>query len=288
MAAKTAKIARFNLPRLSRLRSAAYTYRWTKREDHLLPDHYKKRALEFLTTDPKPVHWIPDERTFKLDKNGIPTPVQNVPIPVKYPKECNEGLWGGEGIVQGFIKKKTKSKNPMHGFRCPRLWLPKIHKEILYSEILDQWMPITVTKRTLNLIDKVYGLDHYILGTSERDLNSRLGMKLKREMLLALARKSMYPNDPKKRELVYERYKKYEIPEEEAEWIGLSVEEALEKARDLEQKKNTVIPLKEIFIKQLLKDLKEGKDPKAIPEDEQREHYKEKPKTWKEKINPFS
>lgn len=287
MAGKTATLAKLNLPRLTRLNNAAYTYRWTKREDHLLPDHYKKRVLEFLTTTPKPVHWIPDERKFKLDVNGKPTPVQNVPIPVRYPQQCNEGLWGGEGIVQGFIKKKLKSKNLMHGMRLPRLWLPKLHKEILYSEILDQWMSITVTKRTLNLIDEVYGLDHYILGTSERDLNSQLGMKLKREMLLALARKSMYPNDPKRRDLIYERYKKYEIPEEEAEWIGLPVEEAVQKGRELEEKSNPVVPLKEIFIKQLLHDLKEGKDFKAIQEDE-KENYKEKPKTWKDKLNPFS
>lgn len=63
-------------------------------------------------------------------------------------------------------------------------------------------------------------------------------MDLKRAMLNRLARKNteLYPNDPVKREKVYSKYKQFEIPEEEAEWLGLSLEEAVEKQRQLEDK----------------------------------------------------
>lgn len=45
--------------------------------------------------------------------------------------------------------------------------------------------------------------------TPKEDLNSKLGMDLKRAMLLRLACKDteLYPNDPVKREKVYEKYK---------------------------------------------------------------------------------
>ena len=37
-------------------------------------------------------------------------PVQNVPIPVFYPKEKDNGLWGNLGIIKGFRKRDN---NPL-------------------------------------------------------------------------------------------------------------------------------------------------------------------------------
>jgi hypothetical protein len=37
-------------------------------------------------------------------------------------------------------------------------------------------------------------------------------MKLRRDMLLALVKKDMYPGDPEKRELIYNKYKEFIIP----------------------------------------------------------------------------
>lgn len=47
------------------------------------------------------------------------------------------------------------------------------------------------------------------LQTPKEDLNSKLGMDLKRAMLLRLARKDteLYPHDTVKRERVYNKYK---------------------------------------------------------------------------------
>ena len=53
-------------------------------------------------------------------------------------------------------------------------------------------------------------------------------------MLLALARKDFLSDNPTKRDEVYEKYKKHIIPEEEAEWYGLSLKEAIEKMKQMQ------------------------------------------------------
>jgi len=83
--------------------------------------------------------------------------VQNIPIPVIYPKEIDDGIWGGEAIVQGF-KKKGRFKS-----RVPHFWLPHLKKSVVYSEVLDTYMRVVVTERTLRLIHENYGFDHYLL-----------------------------------------------------------------------------------------------------------------------------
>lgn len=195
-----------------------------------LPQHYLK-SLE--KKEPTPVHWKP------LGVNYIPDPVtgkkkrvQDVPIPMYYPPETNDGLWGGEGWVAGW----RYANNDKMSTRLRKTWKPKLFSRELYSEILNHKFTITVTARTLDLIDAAYGFDFYILKTPKEDLNSKLGMDLKRAMLLRLARKDteLYPDDPVKRDQVYSKYKEFEIPVEEAEWVGLNLEEAVEKQRQLE------------------------------------------------------
>lgn len=83
--------------------------------------------------------------------------VQNVPLPLKYPKEMNDGIWGGEAVVQGFIKKSKYRR------RVPRFWVPDLQKTVLYSEVLNTYMRVTVTDRTMDLIHEHYGFDHYLL-----------------------------------------------------------------------------------------------------------------------------
>ena len=48
--------------------------------------------------------------------------------------------------------------------------------------------------------------------THEVDLCSKLGMDLKREMLVTLAKKSCYPDDPAKQQEILNKYKDYIIP----------------------------------------------------------------------------
>ena len=129
------------------------------------------------------------------------------------------------------------SSNLHHFYlRSTKLWRPRIHKCIFYSEILDKYYALTCTRRALSLIEEAKGFDNYILEvnafiysyyikavwtflfstlqTHEVDLQSNFGMNLKREMLVTLAKKKtdLYPNDKEKQELIYNRYKKYVLP----------------------------------------------------------------------------
>ena len=33
---------------------------------------------------------------------------ENIPIPIKYPAVADEGLWGGEGIIEGLYRSKNR------------------------------------------------------------------------------------------------------------------------------------------------------------------------------------
>lgn len=83
--------------------------------------------------------------------------MQNVPIPLRFPKEHDEGLWGGEGVIQGFVKKHLFNR------RVPKFWFPRLMSSVVYSQVLDLYLKVTVTPRALELIHANYGLDHYIL-----------------------------------------------------------------------------------------------------------------------------
>lgn len=225
-----------------------------------LPQHYLK-SLE--QKEPTPVHWRPLGVQYRANpKTGQKERVQDVPIPIYYPPESQHGLWGGEGWISGF----RYANNDKLSTRLKKTWKPQLFKRELYSEILDHKFTITVTARTLDLIDAAFGFDNYILKTPKEDLNSRLGMNLKRAMLLRLARRDteLYPSDPVKREKIYNKYKQFEIPGEEAEWVGLNLEEAVEKQRQLEHKEPE--PLFKVFVEKLVEELHIEKlsEPKVI------------------------
>uniref|UniRef100_A0A3Q1GLH0 Large ribosomal subunit protein bL28m n=1 Tax=Acanthochromis polyacanthus TaxID=80966 RepID=A0A3Q1GLH0_9TELE len=214
-----------------------------------LPQHYLK-SLE--QKEPTPVHWRPLGVQYRANpKTGLKERVQDVPIPVYYPPHSQDGLWGGEGWISGY----RYAKDDKMSTRLRKTWKPQLFKRQLYSEILDHKFTITVTARTMNLIDAAFGFDSYILKTPKEDLQSKLGMDLKRAMLLRLARRNteLYPDDPDKREKIYDKYKQFEVPEEEAEWVGLSLEEAVEKQRQLEHKEPE--PVFKVCVDQLVEEL---------------------------------
>ncbi|XP_061638966.1 39S ribosomal protein L28, mitochondrial [Phyllopteryx taeniolatus] len=214
-----------------------------------LPKHYLK-SLE--QKEPTPVHWRALGVQYRRNpKTGQKERVQDVAIPVYYPPESQNGLWGGEGWVSGY----RYANNDKMSTRLPKTWRPQLLKRELYSEILDHKFTITVTPRTLDLIDAAFGFDFYILKMPKEDLNSKLGMDLKRAMLLRLARRDtqLYPEDRAKRDEVYNKYKRFEIPEEEAEWVGLTLEEAVEKQRQLEHTEPE--PLFKVCAEKLIEEL---------------------------------
>lgn len=132
--------------------------------------------------------------------------MKDVPIPTVRTKEQDAGLWGGEEVVKGYTHPHFNRPY------VPRYWVPKLQKRVFFSEILNRWFTITCTERTLHQVDDCGGFDEYILATHEVDLKSRLGMRLKREMLLALANKTGALADKAKRDGLLEKYKRHIIP----------------------------------------------------------------------------
>lgn len=217
-----------------------------------LPAHFL-RSLEEKRT-PTPVHYKPHGAKFKINpKNGQRERVEDVPIPVHYPPESQQELWGGEGLILGY----RYANNDKLSNRVKKVWKPQLFTRELYSEILDKKFTVTVTMRTLDLIDEAYGFDFYILKTPEEDLCSKFGMDLKRGMLLRLARQDpqLHPDNPERRAAIYDKYRNFVIPEAEAEWVGLTLEEALEKQRLLEEK--DPVPLFKVYVEELVQRLQE-------------------------------
>ncbi len=54
-----------------------------------------------------------------------------------------------------------------------------MHKKKLYSELLNETFHINVTTAALRTIDKMGGLDNYILYTKDHKLDSLFGLQLK-------------------------------------------------------------------------------------------------------------
>lgn len=65
-----------------------------------LPKHYLK-SLE--AKEPTPVHWRPLGVEYRANPvTGKKERVQDIPIPIYYPPESHDGLWGGEGWISGY------------------------------------------------------------------------------------------------------------------------------------------------------------------------------------------
>ncbi len=123
----------------------------------LLPAAYRKFYKEWKSPQTA-VHYVPKEGKWERNElTGETTPIQNVPIPVIYPKEHNNGIWGGEGVVKGFQKRSPYKK------RVPHYWVPVLRRTVLHSVVLNKYWSTIVTERTMDLIHDSHGLDHYLL-----------------------------------------------------------------------------------------------------------------------------
>merc|ERR1719334_664494 len=117
-----------------------------------------------------------------------------------------------------------------------------------------------MTKRAQRLIDESYGLDHYLLQTPVNELYSLLGLRIKRQMLLALAGGQL-PDE------VMTKYQEFIVPQQVADWHGLPWTDALEKLQETErlQEKAEARPLKEKNRQELFELLKKGNSTKLTP-----------------------
>ncbi|PBC30875.1 large ribosomal subunit protein bL28m [Apis cerana] len=252
--------------------------RWSKGIGAELPQEYKKFWREWKIQIPTAVHYIKQEGKYvRNEETEEVYPVQNVPLPLLYPKEFHQGIWGGEAVIQGFTKKNKYAR------RHPHFWFPTLKKSVVYSEVLDTYLSVVITNRTIDLINEHYGFDHYLLKTPACDLKSELALKIKRQILLSLADKTLYPNDIVKREEIYTKYKEYLTPytREEIEWYGLTFKEACKKWIKQKEQVKKVQPLKVQFRSELIAKLKEKEVEKA-------KKTLEESSTWKINWNPFT
>lgn len=73
-------------------------------------------------------------------------------------KARDRGLYGGSTIQFGNnVSEKNKGKTR-------RTWHPNIHRKRLWSDALGKFVQVKVQARVLRTIDKVGGLDEYLLG----------------------------------------------------------------------------------------------------------------------------
>ncbi|KAI9849013.1 MAG: 39S ribosomal protein L24, mitochondrial [Sclerophora amabilis] len=78
--------------------------------------------------------------------------------PSRWYKQSNYGLFGGTHIQFG------NSVSEAHEVKNRRNWKPNIHSKSLWSEALRRRVRIKLSTRVLRTIDKVGGLDAYVLG----------------------------------------------------------------------------------------------------------------------------
>ena len=84
-----------------------------------------------------------------------------------------QSLGGSGPCTPGCGEKQQGSPSLPHlqfSKRVKKVWKPQLFQRELYSEILDTRFTVTVTMRTLDLIDEAYGFDFYILKASPGEM----------------------------------------------------------------------------------------------------------------------
>lgn len=230
--------------------------KFTKGWGSQLPVAYKKFWDEWKNQQPAAVHYVPKDGMFEReDITGLVTPIQNVPLPLIDPPEAHQGIWGGEAIVKGFQKRNPYKR------RVPHFWVPVLRRSVVHSQILNQYMAVTVTDRTLDQIHDSHGFDHYLLKTPACDLRSMLAIKLKKKVLVnLLAGCPKLASEPEKQQVVLKEFGCYltQYTAEEIDWYGLTYVEAVLKIKNEVESKEDKRPHKVIFRQKLIEQLKEA------------------------------
>jgi ribosomal protein L28 len=152
------RILRQHLPGLSAAAHTAHTYSATmasilRRSCSLAP---ARRAFSTSTPRLASLQW---------DKNNKEALAETVPAypygaPTLY-KQSARGLYGEQRIRFGnnvSVKGKNKSR---------RSWRPNIQMKRLFSKALNRFVQVRVSSRVLRTMDKLGGLDEYLLGEKE-------------------------------------------------------------------------------------------------------------------------
>ncbi|KAJ8936298.1 hypothetical protein NQ318_001491, partial [Aromia moschata] len=129
-------------------------------------------------------------------------------------------------------------------------------------EVLDKYISVVVTDRTINLINANYGFDHYLLKTPACDIKSLLPLGIKRKILQELEKGCpAYADQPEKQKEILQQYQKYlsSYTTEEIKWYGYSFTEACKILQEQLDSEKKVIPLKHVYRSELIEKLKAAK-----------------------------
>lgn len=136
-----------------------------------------------------------------------------------------------------------------------------MRRSVVHSTIVNQYLAVTITDRTLDLIHASHGFDHYLLKTLACDLKSTLALNLKRKLLQALSDGCPdWKNDPVRQKSVLKEYAQYleQYTPDEVEWYGLTYLEALIKLKKQLAAQNPIVPEKILFRSKLIEQLKQA------------------------------
>ncbi|EME49825.1 hypothetical protein DOTSEDRAFT_113714, partial [Dothistroma septosporum NZE10] len=76
-------------------------------------------------------------------------------------KQSNRGLYGGQRMQTG------NNVSDKHEVKTRRQWHPNVFTRKLFSKALNRNVQVRVSARVLRTIDKLGGLDEYLLGEKE-------------------------------------------------------------------------------------------------------------------------
>lgn len=121
----------------------------------------------FSTTSPLPRQQTYPRQGRPRDDTRLPIPKphardEHIPVypygPRKHYQQSNMGLYGSARIQFGH------NVAPKHNVRTPRKWRPNLMRKRLWSPALRCYVQTRLTVRVLRTVDKVGGLDEYLLG----------------------------------------------------------------------------------------------------------------------------
>lgn len=233
---------------------------WNSGDLKNIPQHYKSFYQTWEIGPQTHIHSRPNPAKFEKDEWGEIFPVQNPRIFVLYPEEFHNGLWGGEGVIKGIqANKETRHRS----FKIPygKYWWPTLFEGVVYSEILDRYVDMVMTMRGARLVDEAHGFDNYLLNTPVNEIYAWRLLKFKREVLLALTDKDNFSSKAHKHgPEIFDKYQKFAVTESEADWHGLTLNEAREKQKAIEEKlrEESIVPDKIKYRQELVTLLKNG------------------------------
>ena len=233
---------------------------WNSGLMRFMPQHFKDYHMQWRRGPRQHIHSVPNTARFEKDEWGEIYPVQNPRVHVIYPDQFHKGLWGGEGVIKGMLKRPDGNHR---NFTPPaaKYWWPPLFEGVAYSEILDVHIDLVCTKRGIRLVDESKGFDYYLLETPVNEIYAEGLLRIKRELLLALVDRDQFSTKRGGKPDVYDKYQKYAVSFEEADWHGLSFREAMKKQARIQEleAERSIQPDKIKYRKQLIEQLRTGK-----------------------------